>query len=327
MGVITIPTNNTPPIVRPMPPSDCPWLTSNPKPFELVCNDGTKCVGWKCCNCRGGRAQCPMGYAMCNLRACGGGDYCCSTFGCAGLGGDRTCPDPVYRKAPEGEYKDGTIKMNFDTCGSMNIWGNSGSCLATPYLIGSDGAFMFDPLKCLGKFLKDEFQGSGTTLTYLGGDDAVRIVDPTGQILIAKATVTKPPLAAWKPNTCGTVGQKQFGCRSTLTAPMTVGGGRRLHGWGSPWGMSGVAKCMAWGDPHFSLTFDSRRYDFQGLGVYKLASTLDGSFEIQGYFVPYAKFGGFYRATIFAGFAVKIHSQTLVIIKNILHQWDRNPKI
>lgn len=42
--------------------------------------------------------------------------------------------------------------------------------------------------------------------------------------------------------------------------------------------------CSSWGDPHWAKTFAGKnRFDFMGLGVYQLAKSNDGSFELQTY--------------------------------------------
>eukprot|EP00928_Gymnodinium_smaydae_P007475 TRINITY_DN12688_c0_g1_i1.p1 TRINITY_DN12688_c0_g1~~TRINITY_DN12688_c0_g1_i1.p1 ORF type:complete len:2336 (-),score=479.41 TRINITY_DN12688_c0_g1_i1:101-7108(-) len=61
--------------------STCSWMTSTAEDDVLECMDGSRCHGWHCCSLpgRGGRARCPRNLPrMCNSRACGGGDHCCS---------------------------------------------------------------------------------------------------------------------------------------------------------------------------------------------------------------------------------------------------------
>jgi len=85
------------------PHSQCPWKmygTLN-EDNVLMCYNGTKCypgsdpLGWGCCNCKGGRAQCPRNYpVMCAQKTCGGGTaYCCGQG--RFCNGYRPCPSDL----------------------------------------------------------------------------------------------------------------------------------------------------------------------------------------------------------------------------------------
>jgi len=70
------------------------------------------------------------------------------------------------------------------------------------------------------------------------------------------------------------------------------------------------ATCSAWGDPHVTATFNqgSNHFDFQGVGLYKLASTKDGCFEVQTFQCPR------YSVAVYVGFAIKTGTGSVVQI-------------
>lgn len=67
--------------------------------------------------------------------------------------------------------------------------------------------------------------------------------------------------------------------------------------------------CSAWGDPHYSESFFGDQFDFMGVGVYKLAGTLGGSFELQAYQCPFTR-----HASAFAAFAWKTGDHVVSVI-------------
>jgi len=69
--------------------------------------------------------------------------------------------------------------------------------------------------------------------------------------------------------------------------------------------------CGAWGDPHWTAAFYDDYFDFMGLGLFDLAATKDGYFQLQGYMSPYKKFG----TSIFTGFAMKLGDCRMTIIR------------
>lgn len=100
--------DTTPPLTRKQlkctepPKPACAWSDgqSTGKHDQLECMDGTKCFGWKCCKCHGGRKKCPSNYRwMSNVRTCGGGDYCCHKRKPTTK---RPCPDnrPLLKACP-----------------------------------------------------------------------------------------------------------------------------------------------------------------------------------------------------------------------------------
>jgi len=68
--------------------------------------------------------------------------------------------------------------------------------------------------------------------------------------------------------------------------------------------------CAAWGDPHYTSTFEGGHFDNMGLGPFKLAANADKSFELQGFQAPLGPYG----ATGFAGFAMKIGTARVTIV-------------
>jgi len=69
-------------------------------------------------------------------------------------------------------------------------------------------------------------------------------------------------------------------------------------------------ECSAWGDPHFTTTFTGDKMDFMGLGMFKLAATIEQDFELHGFMVPY----GYVPASAFAGFAMNVGGTYVSII-------------
>merc|ERR1719343_324341 len=63
-------------------------------------------------------------------------------------------------------------------------------------------------------------------------------------------------------------------------------------------------KCSAWGDPHFKHSFfRKKQFDFMGIGVFVLAKSEDGCFEVQSF---QGQFRNSKRASVILGFAVKL---------------------
>jgi len=71
--------------------------------------------------------------------------------------------------------------------------------------------------------------------------------------------------------------------------------------------------CAAWGDPHYTATFfgGASSFDFMGVGLYDLASSRDGSVQMQGYQIPWGKTG---HASAFGGIAMKIDGTTVTVV-------------
>lgn len=76
---------------------------------------------------------------------------------------------------------------------------------------------------------------------------------------------------------------------------------------------NGYNVCGAWGDPHYRQTFFNKKFDFQGLGIYKLAATIGGDFTMQAFQCPFRR-----RAATFAGFAIKMGYTTVTIIEDTI---------
>jgi hypothetical protein len=68
--------------------------------------------------------------------------------------------------------------------------------------------------------------------------------------------------------------------------------------------------CDAWGDPHYTSTFYNAAFNFMGVGLYRLASSTAGDFEVQAF---QCKYGGG-SAAVFAGFAMKSGTETKTMI-------------
>ena len=72
--------------------------------------------------------------------------------------------------------------------------------------------------------------------------------------------------------------------------------------------------CRGVGDPHFTTSFyTSRRFDFQGKGLFLLASDKSKKFKLQAFQCPWGRHG---RATVFAGFAMNVDGQRVTIVKD-----------
>jgi len=79
--------------------------------------------------------------------------------------------------------------------------------------------------------------------------------------------------------------------------------------------------CTGWGDPHFTESFFSTKtFHFQGVGVYRLATDVKNSFEIQAFQCPY----GSTKASVFAGFALKIDGKRMSIIGDTVSSGGAN---
>jgi hypothetical protein len=73
-----------------------------------------------------------------------------------------------------------------------------------------------------------------------------------------------------------------------------------------------LRKCDFWGDPHFKVSFfRSDRFDYQGIGVFGVASSADGSFQVQNFQCAY----GDGANSVAIGVAVRV-GQTIVVISN-----------
>jgi len=87
-----------------------------------------------------------------------------------------------------------------------------------------------------------------------------------------------------------------------------------------------MSSCSFWGDPHFSQSFfagpkidytegseyEAKKFDFHGLGAYELASSKDGSFQVQVFQVPFR--GS--QTMVNVGFALKIDGKIIFISKD-----------
>jgi len=70
------------------------------------------------------------------------------------------------------------------------------------------------------------------------------------------------------------------------------------------------SQCSAWGDPHWTNSFFLKKFDFHGLGVFTMAKTTDGSFEMQGFQCPYGDTWG----KVIAGLAMNVGGSRITII-------------
>mmetsp|Transcript_77757 Transcript_77757/g.137820 ORF Transcript_77757/g.137820 Transcript_77757/m.137820 type:complete len:694 (+) Transcript_77757:91-2172(+) len=70
-------------------------------------------------------------------------------------------------------------------------------------------------------------------------------------------------------------------------------------------------RCTAWGDPHYTATFFGGQFDFQNLGVFKLASSSNGKFELQAFQCPFHVSVG----SVFAGFAMNVGGDRITVVK------------
>ena len=79
------------------------------------------------------------------------------------------------------------------------------------------------------------------------------------------------------------------------------------------WNHPSFSQCGFWGDPHFTKSFFSnRRFDFQGIGIFQLASSKDNSFEVQSFQCSFAHKS---TAAVAVGFAVKMDGKITFISK------------
>jgi len=68
--------------------------------------------------------------------------------------------------------------------------------------------------------------------------------------------------------------------------------------------------CNCWGDPHCTSSFYGGRFDFHGLGLYRLASNFDNSYELQAFQCRWRASQG----AVFVGFAMRIDGKQVNIV-------------
>jgi len=78
----------------------------------------------------------------------------------------------------------------------------------------------------------------------------------------------------------------------------------------SQWANPLFRQCSFWGDPHFTKSFFGRRFDYQGIGIFNVASSKDGSFLLQNFQCAYANNP---RVSVAIGFAMKVDGKTTFI--------------
>jgi len=80
--------------------------------------------------------------------------------------------------------------------------------------------------------------------------------------------------------------------------------------------------CSAWGDPHYSASFyaGNAHMDHYGLGVYQLAASTDGSFEVQVFQCPWMD--GAIGTSVISGYAIKAGSTIVNIVKDKVYVND-----
>jgi hypothetical protein len=81
------------------------------------------------------------------------------------------------------------------------------------------------------------------------------------------------------------------------------------------WNDSRWRKCDFWGDPHFRASFFGHKFDFQGKGIFEVASSDDGTFQVQDFQCSWNRG----RAAVAIAVAVKLGDTTVVMFNNTLH--------